>query len=637
MAQNTNDCPPTFEQAAAGVSRRLLFARWVQGLRRTAIPVALVAVLAVLALRLMGARWADLWLAVPVLLGWAAAVFGLSWWRCPRGSEALGVWDRRAGRGETFLSAHCFEIQPDPSVGQRLHIDKARVTLAAAWDKLRSDLPLGFDHRIWIAPLVLLLFTASPLLVMPLAAEDQPLDADAKAQVASISELISERREMLDELRGLNPDEKEKVEELKDKLDETARKLKEADVESRRDALAQIEALANEIDKLAASLGKSDSEAGGTSGLIEELERHTDTASFGSALRTSKTEEKAKEAEKLAERLDNDQLTLDEKQRFKDAFDKAMKAASDFDRKTPEGKAVDAADREVKKDQPKQAADAFRKLAEKFKQQAKREASAKRLEQLAQRFRAGGQQLVNPNQGQMRRLANAGGQNNTNNGAMRRLGGQPLAPMAGGLQPPTTPNAGAQPPGGQAPIPGGQQPFAGGQQPPIPGGQIPGAGQFPGGQFPPLAGAGAPVPGTGQLPGAGQIPGAGQVPGAGQIPGAGAGAGAGAGQVPGAGSGDGGQQAGSGSAGLGADPTRQHTASATGQVNAGPRNPGASIVREIEAAPRQEETARATRQAASDFIAAEQAALEAEQLPLTRHDQVRRYFLQLHQLLGENP
>jgi hypothetical protein len=651
MDRNTDEHPATFEQAAAGVSRRLLLARWVRGLRHTAIPVALVGLALVIVLRLMGMRWADLWLALPALLGWVAVVFGVSWYRCPQGGEALGVWDRKAGRGEAFLSAHWFETQDQTSVGQQLHIEKARVALAKGWGKLRSDLPLGFNHRIWIAPLVLILFTASPLLVSPLAAEDRPLDNDAMAQVASISELIAERRDMLDELRGLDPEEKEKVEELKEKLDETARKLKEADVESRRDALAQIESLANEVDKLASSLGESDSDATATSGMIEELERHTDTASFGSSLRTNETEGKAKEAKKLADRLDNDELTLDEKQRFKEAFDKAMKAANDYDRKTPEGKTVEAADQQVKADRPKEAAKAFRKLAEKFDRQAKREAAAKRLKQLAQRFRAGGQQLVNPKQGQMRQLAAAGGQKNAPNGAMRRLGGQPLAPnpLAGGQQPPAGRNPGtpgAQPPGGQAPVPGGQvpggqPPLAGGQQPPVPGGQLPGAGQVPGGQrpggqMPPMAG-GPPVPGSGQVPGAGQMPGAGHRPGAGQIPGAGSAPGAGAGQVPGAGSGVGGQQAGTGTAGLGGDATRPNEASTTSQVNVGPRTPGASQVREIEAAPRREETARAARQAASDFIAAEQAALEAEELPLMRRDQIRRYFTELNQLVGDNP
>ncbi|MEM9346449.1 MAG: hypothetical protein AAGB26_07520 [Planctomycetota bacterium] len=637
--------PSTFDQAALGVSRRILLARWVRGLRKTAIPMALIGAEVVIILRLMGARWADLWLVLPVLLGWVAVVYGISWWRCPRGGEALGVWDNKTDRGEAFLSAHCFEAQPDPTVGQRLHIQRAAAVLAKAWCRLRSDLPLGFDHRIWIAPLILLLFTASPLLISPLAAEDRPLDADAKAQVVSISELIEQRRDMLDELRGLDPDEQEKVDELKEKLDETARKLKEADVESRRDALAQIESLANAVDKLAASLGDSDSEATATSGMIEELERHTDTASFGSSLRTNETVKKAKEAEKLAGRLDDDGLTLDEKQRFKDAFDKAIKAANDHDLKTPEGKAVDVADREIKADEPKQAAEAFRKLAKAFDRQAKREAAADRLKQLAQDFRAGGQKLVNPNQGQMRQLAAAGQQNNANNGAMRRLGGQPLAPnpMAAGQQPfqnPNAGNAGPQPPGGQAPIPGGQPPAAGGQPPPVPGGQLPGAGQFPGGQMPAMAGGGPPIPGTGQVPGGGPLPGAGQVPGAGQTPGAGLsqGSGVAAGQVPGAVSGVGGQQAGSGSAALGGDPTQSREASTARQVNVGPRTPGASQVREIESAPRREETARQSRQAVSDFIASEQAALEAEELPLMRRDQIRRYFIELHQqYAGDTP
>jgi len=61
------------------------------------------------------------------------------------------------------------------------------------------------------------------------------------------------------------------------------------------------------------------------------------------------------------------------------------------------------------------------------------------------------------------------------------------------------------------------------------------------------------------------------------------------------------------------------------------------MVRAIDADPRREETTRSTREAAAEFIAAEQEALEAEQLPLSRRDQVRRYFTELHNRLGDAP
>jgi len=541
--------PATFAQAARVVSRRLLLVRWMRGMKRSAVPVALTGIAIVLGLRLLGARWADLALALPAMLVWAGAVFAWSWWRCPRGGEALGVWDHRAGRRETFLSAHWFEQQPEPSIGQRLHLGRAREGLMQAWSRLRHDLPLGFDHRVWIAPLVLLLFAASPLLQTPLAAEDRPLDPQAREQVARISELIAERREQLDELRGLDPDEKKQVDRIKEKLEQTARELKEGALNTRREALSEIESLASELDKLAASLADAGGESGVSSGMIEELERHTDTADFGSALRTAETDRKAEESRKLADRLDREGLTLDEKQRFKRAFDKAIEQATDHDHRTPEGKAVNIADRGMKADQQKRAADAFRELAKRFENQAKREAAAQRLEQLAQRFRSGGQRLVNANQGQMQRLASAG-QSGSSNGAMRRLGGQPLAPRPrvggssmsgqqqagaqGSARPGSAPSGGSMPVPGQQPssMPGRQPAAAGGQQPPIPGSQptpgggltpgpgpMPGAGQMPGGGQTQMAGGPPPIPGTGQMPGAGQMPGVGPMPGAGNMPG----------------------------------------------------------------------------------------------------------------------
>jgi len=601
----------TFQNAAERVRQRWVLVRWLRGLAMTGPPLCAVGLAAVLLLRWSGVHGADLGLALPVMAAWLAVTAGWAWRRRPGAVAALALWDRRANRPETFVSALCFESRPAESVGERLHLRRARRELSRAISQLGRDLPLQFRHRTWIAPAVLLIVAASPLLQPPVAAEDQPLDEDARARVTEIGEDTARRRDQLDRLAGLDPQERKKLDELKDKLEQTARQLEAADVRTRREALTELENLANQADNLAAAIDAAAEQADLSSSMIEELERHTDTAEFGSSLRGKHADEIAQRAREISDRLKDGQLTLDEQQRFKHAFDQAMDAADDRDTRTRPGKAVEEADRRMKQQQAEAAGKAFDELAEFFERKAMRDAAKRRLQELARAFRAGGQNLIQPNQGGMRQLARA-------DAGLRRLqDGQAIAPMPmpGGAQPPNRADARAEPfpGGGQPPMPG-QAPPAGGAMPPMPGGEMPEGAMppIPGGNLPPIPG-GCP---TGRCEGAcagGQCMRAGMGQGATPIPG----------QSPG------GLQAGHGSAGLGNTATDRHEATSSNQVNAAPVNAGASRIREIASAPRREGASRAALDTAVELIAAEQEALEAEPLPMSRRRQVRQYFNEL--------
>jgi hypothetical protein len=102
------------------------------------------------------------------------------------------------------------------------------------------------------------------------------------------------------------------------------------------------------------------------------------------------------------------------------------------------------------------------------------------------------------------------------------------------------------------------------------------------------------------------------------------------------GAGQGGLKAGHGSAPYGNTPTRAFDATSTGVVGAQAVRDGESSVRRIDGRMHAEEAARESRRLAIEFIRAEEEALDAEPLPLTRRRQVLRYFTGLRtQIEGE--
>ena len=102
--------------------------------------------------------------------------------------------------------------------------------------------------------------------------------------------------------------------------------------------------------------------------------------------------------------------------------------------------------------------------------------------------------------------------------------------------------------------------------------------------------------------------------------------------IPGGG-GTGGLEAGDGTAGIGTKATKPTDATNEEVVNADPGNDGESIVTTRQPDGRTEETARNKREIAIKFLKAEEEALAAEPLPLSRRSQVLRYFTALRKRL----
>jgi len=617
MTQN-----PDFNAVSRRAASRLFVAHWFRCLGGTAVVLYSAAIAAALGTWLSGLHWINLAGALAVVLAWAAATGLWAWLRRPSPVAALAYWDQQAGRHEMFVSAMCFQTQPDGGIGERLHISRAEKQLHEDLGALRRDLPVPLAHRAWVLPLLFVVLVGF-VLAPEAPAKEATVDAASRKRARQVADELAERPKLPTEDQGLTPEEEEKLKKLETELDKTAKELRKLDNATPRDVLAELERRAHEAEKLAADLDSAETDL--SSKMLAELERHADTTKFAAAMQAKNLDGGSKEAEKLAEKLEDDELAQDTGRRIKNALNEALKVATENDKRGLVGKHVKKAHEELDDKKPKEAGKQFRRLSKQLKQAHQRKQTQKRLQQLANQLRNSGQKIFGRNPGQMQRLSGnqRGGLRQLNPGQMQPMGNplqQRLAAMAQG-QPLQAARLAAAMPGGQ--LPPGAQAFV-----PVPGSMIP----PPGTPMVMMPGSGMPMPGSGQIP----IPGSGQMPGAGMMPGQGTGAGVGA-PVPGSpgmGAGQGGLMAGHGTAGYGNTPTTPMAATGTGVVNANIGEQGPTQIRRIDGTHR-EETERRARELAIEFIKTEEEALADEPLPLSRRQQVLRYFTALRRQLVE--
>ncbi|MDP6118189.1 MAG: hypothetical protein QGG53_40505 [Planctomycetota bacterium] len=605
-----------FQRASDRVRTRWTFAHWLQLLGRTAPIIFVISAATLIALRLQGYHWNDHAVAVALVVLWSAALGLCAHLRRPSRIHALAWWDAETERNDMFVSAYCFETDGANDDGEQLHVENAKAALPGALETLKKDLPAPLLHRAWILPIVFLALAMSGALVVPIPPEDQPLSEDALALAEKLAQELKDKNDQFKESDGLSKKEKEEIEKLKEAIDDTTENLKKLSTETPREVLEELERQAREAEKLAKELeGKSVKEL--TSKMIAELERHADTTDLAAGLRANNFEKIAKEADKIADKLQNEP-TIEQTDRFENALDKSLKAASEGDKKTVTGKHLTEADKELQKKDAFKAGEKFADLARHFKKVAQRKKRRRQLEQLAKELRKAGRKIMGNKSSGVRRLAQKQSLQSPNSGL------QALAQLKPGqLNNSSLLNSSSmqlklaqarmsnQKSGNTkmnfVPIPG---------QGPIPGANVtlmPMSGQIPPGANLTL------IPGGGQSP----IPGSGMMP----IPGAGAG------QQPGNGGGIGGQRAGTGTAAYNKQKTVPFKASSTHVANQQFGADGESSVRSTEGQPHTENAREERKQAAMDFIKAEEDALDEEPLPLTRREQVLRYFTELRKQL----
>ena len=589
--------PASFGEVAKHVAYRLARARWFALLGAYAPVTFGLALLTVVPLHLVGLDQLGLAVASVLALAWVLGTAACAWWSRPVSVQALAEWDRRRQRHEMFASAYCFEAAGAEDLPRAIHLSRARARLTSDWPGLRRDVPAPLPSAAWLSPLLFLAaFALIAFMLPPIhGAVSDPFAADM-ARVREVGGKLDQKSRILDRLDGLEEEEKEKIDKLKEDLEKTARKLKELDSASEREVLEELEKRAREAEKLAESLG-----AGGgqslSSPMIEEMERHADTAELGEALRAEALEKVAEEAGDIGGKLQSDELTIEARDRMTNVLDKVMDAADAQDKRSFVGREMGEAEQQMEQKQPDAAAENFENIAEHFRRMAQRRAAQERLEQLAQSLRGAGRQMFGQQGGGMRRLQAVRGSN---------------------LRPMQMPGAGLM-----MPLPGRQR---AGQQPP-------GAGLLPLGGLP----GGMPIPG---MPGMGQRPG--MAPGQTPIPGAcsacnGAGCSGCNGGASNSLSNSPSNSWGVGSAPLVPNRTNPMAPSDTGVVSAGAAGEGESMFQEVDAGPHRERARREARDLAVQFLNAEEEALADDPLPLTRQQQVLRYFTAVRQQLANQP
>jgi hypothetical protein len=595
-------------RAAKSAQARLVLARWLDLLGLSALPVFASATAVAAAGRVLGRCAFGPTAAVGLLILWLAVCAVWARVRRPTVGTALAMWDERAGRNEQYLSAYCFELQPgDMARGERLHVERARSRLRDDLANLRRDLPCPVQRRAWLLPAAFVGLVASGLFRGPTSAADERLDSQAAAEAREVGAALGEEARVLDPLEGLTPEERKEIEKLRAGIGDTAERLRRLSDETPREVLEELERRAREAEKLADAFGAGEGDILSTA-LVAELERHADTAELAGGLRAKDPGKIASEAEKIAERLRREP-SIEERERLEDALSRAIRSANQDDLASPTGRSLAEANRQLKEKRLRESADEFSKIARRFKRAKEQRRARRRLQRLADRLRASGQRIF-AGKGSVQRLA------------QQRYAAQPR-PASGRIV-----RVGALPPGqrarfgslGRMPIGSGRRQGTQGYCP------VPGSGP-----------QGAAQPGQGQIP----VPGAGQAPipggGMGQTPVPGSGTGTGQlGEPSAASAGDGGHEAGHGSAPYGNTPTRPFDATSTGVVNAQAARDGESSVRRIDGGMHSEEAERESRRMAVEFINAEEEALDAEPLPLTRRTQILRYFTGLRtQIEGE--
>ncbi len=612
---STKRTDSNFHKKAGRIIRRLALVNWLGFLHKSTLIVFGAAIVLLLSLRLAGRQWFGVWAVVSLIGAWLLATALWAWVRKPTPLDAYALWDEKSHRHEAFLSAYWFESSDHHNPLEKLHIERSRKQLEDEATHLKKQVPITCAYRMFVAPILLIALTASPLLKPSVEEANRRLTDADRRRARTEAEKIAKESKRIDPLAGLEKKEKKKIEALKKSLKETAEKLKDTGEKTKREILEELDKQARKAEELAKELGTKES-MDLSSGMLAELERHADTSDMAAELRKKNAAGSADETEKLAGRLKSDDLTLETQSRITKAFKKGMDAATKNDKKSLVGKHFQKVDQKLQKKLPKKAADDLSDLAKKLRRHSRRQKSQQMLRRLAQKLRQSGQNLFGQNRSGLKQLAAGGPQrlqrlNAQNMPALNRLPfgqrspwSRPFGSLPPGMGRPGTPTPGA-PMAGQAPVPGMGQ---------CPGGMRPGGGQFPG---------------QGSCSGGGQ----GMVPGGqGACQGSGQGAGS---PVPGQGGGQGGLYAGVGSPGMTPSETKPMKSTETNVVGAAPSTEGPSQFRNIEATPHTEDTIEQAKALAIDFIQTEEDALSKEPIPLSRQEQVLRYFAELRNQINK--
>lgn len=601
--------------------------------------MALALVLAVVALRrLAGWQHGEWKIVAGAIALWGIVAFAISLFRRPGDEQALLMLDRIGHWKDRFSSAFSFLREPEPGRGERLHLERCEKLLPEALRKFPSDLPLPSLRWVWLAPLGALVLSLVPILRFPPNPGDLELTPEMQDAAALQADELNREAAKVAEMDSLSEDEKKELEELRTQVEDVASDLADAEGLTAGEMLEALEARAKAAERLADKLGLA-TDAWASEAMLNEMERHPDTDDLAFALRDKNAESAAAEAFSLRDLLKSDEITREIEDRMTQSLEEIMGAATEDDQSKPVGERFGNAERKMLDEQPKTAAREFEELAKHFQMVDKREEAQEKLENLASKLRDAGSEIGGSQLQKMEQIAE------NEDGAGSGPSGEGLQsldsdPLANDLQSMKAPQFSQQPnQGGSESMASTPQNQQQGQSSPVPGAnQQPGDESGQGGE----QSLTAPVPGetppqeggNGQgvaqsdqsKDGQGQdgmlsAPVPGMNPGE-AAPGSGMKMSGSAGSM----SGSGGNEAGSGTAEMVDRQTAALDASEDARVVAQINQDGESTMKAIEGQARSESATRSRQEIVTDFLAAEEQALDEQSLPRSRRNHVIRYF-----------
>lgn len=627
--------------AAATVRRRLAHVRFAAGLRRSHLGIAVLILAAVLSVRLFADWRENEWmLASGIFLLWIAGLFLLGSIRLPGPGAALLVLDRRGGWKDCFSSAWEFLNHPEPSEAEKLHLSRAAARLSEARAAVPRVLPVPKTTTAWIAPVLAILFSLTPWWRTVPDALDLELTEEMREAAALQAGELQRDAARLGEMESLSEEEKKELEALRARVDGAAEALADPEGLTAGEMLESLEERARAAERLAEKLGILSDEWASPE-MLAEMERHSDTSDLALFIADKAAEGAATEALALKDLLAGETLTSQIQERLTRALESISGAATEADKPRPVGERFGNASRKLLDAQAKTAAREFEELAKHFRELAAREEAKEKLEDLAANLREAGGEISGSELKKMEETAQAGtagqpapeGLQSIDSGTPGSApGNQPGQEMPGGqpetktVPAPGIAQAGPQD-GEKAPVPGaapgegesgdgkgkgkGEQSFSA----PVPGEKAPDGQSGSGLGMSDQAKDGKGQDGMLSAPIPGMPPGQ-------TAPGAGLALGNGASNQ----SGQGGDQAGTGTAPMEDAKSDLLKAKSDSEVVATAGKEGDSTVRSVEGEARAEQVTRTRQEVMADFIAVEEQALDEQSLPLSRRQQVLRYF-----------
>ncbi len=566
---------------------------------------------------------------------WLSAGAVLTARRAPGVREALVKLDHSGAWKDRFASAWAFLNQDYKEVGEELHIERAGSSLEEALTAFPESTPLPDLKAAWVLPVLALMFSVAPILRPVPSATESILSEEMVEAASGQAEVIKREARQLDKLTSLTEDEQKELQQLLVDVDQMTSQLGEGEGLTTGEMLEALEARARAVERLARGIGDGE-EVWASDAMIKAMADHPDTADMAVAVRDKNAESVAGEASSLQSLLESDSLSSEVEERMGRSLANISKSGDKSDEARPVGERFGNASTKMNTRQPLQAAREFEELAKHFRLIQERVEAREKLEGLAEAMREAGGEISGKKLEKMEELAASGQTERAIPEGLKGLESDELPRSLSGMKPPQETAATKE-----DELPG----LAGGEgaikAPPVPGTSQDAPSGKGGGQ----QALKAPIPGEGDANGSGgslaanggeqgggssvQAPIPGMAPGDSEARSVSNAPGGEAGDS--SVSGQGGDQAGTGTAELVDTESAIHEAGSDSQVMAQINDDGESTFRAIDGEIRQEEVTRSRRDIAAEFIAVEEQALDGKSLPLSRRQHVVRYFSAIRQ------